>query len=255
MILSSIGIITSKAASAPSAGIVTDGLQCQLEASVYSGSGNWLDQSGNGKNFTPTNGVTFVSAGTLGINSYWSFDGSNDYFAGPASNSFNIGNDHTIEFGTQTANNDSNTILSFTGGTGSGNGYGIHICIPELDGGQQRIKYDVTSDYTGRMYYDDVSNQLFDINIGWQFRKFSDASPYRTITKSRQGFEQVNKTLSTPINIAQQLDGNAVLIGQNPGKGENFQGRLYYFRVYNRKLTDAELAQNWAVDKIKLGIS
>ena len=251
MILSSIGIIASKEAASPAAGIVTDGLQLQLEASVYSGSGNWLDQSGNGKNFVPTNGVAFVSAG---LQSYWQFDNTNDCFLGPASNSFNIGNEHTIEFGTRTVNGDSNTILSFCGGTGSGNGYGIHICIPELDGGNYRIKYDVTSDYTGRMYYDDVSNQLYDLNVGWQFRKFTDASPYRTIWKSRSGAELVNKTLSTPINISQQLDSNAVNIGQNPGKGEYFGGRLYYLRVYNRKLTDAELTQNWAVDKIKLGI-
>lgn len=251
MILTSIGIIASKAVAVPTGGIVTSGLVCQLEASVYSGSGNWLDQSGNSKNFTPNNGVAFVSAG---INSYWSFDGTNDSFTGPASNSFGIGNEHTIEFGLRTANNDSNTVLSFTGGTGSGNGYGIHICIPEYDGGNQRIKYDVTSDYTGRMYYDDTAAALFDKNIGWQFRKFADASPYRTIWKSMTGAEQVNKTLSTPINITQVLDGNAVMLGMNPGKGEYFQGRMYYFRVYNRKLTDAELGQNWAVDKIKLGI-
>jgi hypothetical protein len=247
MILSSIGIIASKAAAAPTDNIVTRGLQCKLEASIYSGSGNWLDQSGNGKNFTPYNGVSFVSDG---INSYFLFDGTNDYFSGPASNSFNFANDHTIEFGVLNISG-SGTILSFqNAGTGaSGVGYGIHSSIPE----GSSVLYDIRTD-SGNDRANYTDNNLYGNLIGWQFRKGSSGQ-FRQIMKNTQALQQYNAPLSNNSDIPHVLNANPVLLGNNAGKSEYYRGRLYYFRVYNVKLTDAECLQNWNVDKIKLGIT
>ena len=248
MILATHGIIGSKAAAAPG-GIVTNGLVLRLEAEGYTG-GQWLDQSGNNKHFTPAGLITYVSNG---LQSYFQFDGSDDKFTGPASNSFGIGNDHTIELGMRSEQTgggvSSGTVLSFTY---NGGGYGIHLAIPE----NNNVKYDIVSDSltTGRMEYTDPTVQ--NINIGWSFRKFSDASPYRMVSKSYLNNERINKPFNTPyLNTTQLLDANAVRIGENPGKGEFYRGRLYYFRVYNRKLTEAELDQNWAIDRFKLGLT
>ncbi len=57
----------------PSPTIVTDNLFVHLDASIYGGSGNWLDQTVNGNNGT-INGATWASTdGGL-----FDFDGSND---------------------------------------------------------------------------------------------------------------------------------------------------------------------------------
>ena len=53
-----------------STGLVTSGLQLYLNANNYSGSGNWLDQSGNGYNMTLFNSPAFTSSATT---PYFSF--------------------------------------------------------------------------------------------------------------------------------------------------------------------------------------
>jgi len=59
-----------------STGLVTSGLRLYLNANNYSGSGNWLDQSGNGYDMTLYNSPTFTSSATT---PYFSFNGSNQY--------------------------------------------------------------------------------------------------------------------------------------------------------------------------------
>lgn len=62
------------------AGPVTDDLVLSLDASLYSGSGNWLDTSGNSNNAAPVGTPTYVAAG----GSY--FDMSGGATTGPGSN-------------------------------------------------------------------------------------------------------------------------------------------------------------------------
>lgn len=57
-------------ASPPAGGIVTDGLFMELDASLYNGTGNWIDNTGNSNDAT-INGPRF----TEGDPSFFSFDG------------------------------------------------------------------------------------------------------------------------------------------------------------------------------------
>jgi hypothetical protein len=67
-------------------GIVTNGLALNLDASnpnSYPGYGTTVyDISGNGRDFTLVNGLTWNSPG------YFSFDGVDDYMSGPGADTF-----------------------------------------------------------------------------------------------------------------------------------------------------------------------
>jgi hypothetical protein len=254
MILSSIGIITSKAAAAV-AGIVTDGLMVSLEASVYtSGSATWLDQSGNGRNFTKNTNMVHTSAG---LQSYFILDGVDDAFIGPASNALGIADTtgyHTIEIGlSSTANANGKNPYSIATTTSPENG--IHTHIPE---GQ--ILYDLnlnsSSPYNGLRVGYTASTGLPFANASYSFQKSGTALPsygyYVQMFQNAVSKLPLAGNATTNVNMG-TFATNPMQLGSRNNSGYH-PGNLYYFRIYNRALTQAEIDQNFAIDRIKLGI-
>ena len=69
----------------PSGGIITDGLFMELDASSYEGTGDWIDNTGNGNNAI-VNGPRFTEADP----GYFNFDGRDDTMTITHKNSFSL---------------------------------------------------------------------------------------------------------------------------------------------------------------------
>ena len=257
MILSSIGIIGSKAAAA-AAGIVTDGLVVSLEASVYtSGSTTWEDQSGNGRNFTKNTNMVWYSAG---LQSYFILDGTDDAFIGPASNALGLtagtgaGNTgyHTIEIGLSsdlspiTANGKTPYSI-YTTISGE---VGIHTHIPE-----QQILYDINFTYSNgtRVGYTAPTGNpgLPYPPTSYSFQKRS-TSPYLQMFANAVNKAPLAGNSTVDINIGTFSSTPMQLCSRN--NNQYHAGKIFFFRIYNRALTQSEIDQNFAVDRVKLGI-
>ena len=211
--------------------VTTSGLVFNLDAndsSSYSGSGNtWNDISGNNNHFN-INNATYNNAG------YFVFDG-NDGMTGPPSNSFGLSQtDHTIEIVLMNTTTTNQSIINFRG---NGHIYGINSHMPW---GNSRIYYDVGGCCGGSQRiqgYRNILNQKVHVIL----RSKPSGSDRRQVflngssilgsggnSTSNSGFT------STPVNI-----------GWISGEGHYFIGRLYSVRVYNRALTDQEIAANY----------
>ena len=95
-------------------------LKLNLEADSYSGSGNWLDSSGNGNNGT-INGATWEKE----LGNFFEFDSSNDYIdCGSASNIIPSGSNFTIETWVNAKNNTENEYWFVVGAVESSSPYG-----------------------------------------------------------------------------------------------------------------------------------
>jgi len=214
--------------------IVTDGLTCLLDAGnskSYPGSGtSWFDISGNGKNFT-WDSVDWT-------NGYFNMFTSSTYrrATGPASNSFGINNTtgYTIFFIFQTTTVGGNAAFKFKGSLG-GSTRGI-FCHPGWTNDTIYFDQGACCNAEHRISY--TNSNVSDSNI-WNMVGLRSTVATRAILYN--GI--VGTTTSTAAaNI--NLDSNPVLI--NPAdEGYGWSGRLAYFAVYNRGLSDAEYLNNY----------
>lgn len=214
--------------------IVTDGLVLCLDAGntkSYPGSGTtWFDISGNGKNFT-WDTVDWT-------NGYFNMFTSSTYrrATGPASNSFGINNTtgYTIFFIFQTTTGGGNGAFKFKGSL-SGSTRGI-FCHPGWT--NDTIYFDQGGCCNGDQRISYTNSNVADSNI-WNIVALTSNVSTRNILYN--GI--VGTTTSTAAaNI--NLDSNPVLI--NPSdEGYGWSGRLAYFAVYNRGLTNNEYIQNY----------
>lgn len=227
-------------------GIVKSGLQLWLDAGVkssYSGTGLiWYDISGNNKHFNINASPTFTS---LGNQSYFTLNGSSQDFSGTVrSNQFNLSTSTnaalTIEIGILPTTSQ-NTAFTWAGSDNAGQ-WAIHAHTPE----SALVRFDTIARATYRL---DVSYNPQNILNTFTFVVRSDTfrAVYRngvsiaTSTVSATGW---NFGTATPRIGSQASTGGA----------DYFVGRYYFFRLYNRGLTDAEIIQNYNTNKIKLGL-
>ena len=219
--------------------IVTSSLAVALDAGnlvSYPGSGTtWYDLSGNGKNFTLVNGVTWNSAG------YFTLDGIDDYISGPAGNSFGLGQEHTIEI---VINNTLASTTTLFNWRSSQTDRAIMSHTPYSDG---VVYYDVGGccGVTNRVSYT-PSPSLTNRLTYMIFRCRTSQTPYRQVFENT--VEKVNSGANATATIT--LSSNIALIGafneaNLAGSGGVWKGNLYSFRMYNRALTDAEVQQNY----------
>jgi hypothetical protein len=219
--------------------IVTSSLAVALDAGnlvSYPGSGTtWYDLSGNGKDFTLVNGVTWNSAG------YFTLDGIDDYISGPAGNSFGLGQEHTIEI---VINNTLASTTTLFNWRSSQTDRAIMSHTPYSDG---VVYYDVGGccGVTNRVSYT-PSPSLTNRLTYMIFRCRTSQTPYRQVFENT--VEKVNSGANATANIT--LSSNIALIGAYneanlAGSGGVWKGNLYSFRMYNRALTDAEVQQNY----------
>jgi len=224
--------------------IVTDGLVLSLDAAdrnSYPGSGNtWFDTSGNGRNYTLVGSPTFNSANGGSI-----LFQNNQYSNGPASNSFGISQNVTVEIVIRI-----NSILSgvntqwgflFYASGGADRGISCHI----NEGGQTLFD---TMGYgnTNRISATAPSNGTIN---HFSFRYRDSGTPRKNIFRNAISVADSVSGIPTPLSLsstAAQLPGNQYSIYMD--------GNIYLFRVYNRALSDDEILQNYNATKSRFGL-
>lgn len=220
--------------------IATDGLQLYLDAAnvkSYPGTGaTWYDLSGNGKNFT-LNGATWNSAG------YILFDGVNDNATGPASNTFNLGSEHTVETVSQLSVLKATTLFNWVNANGDRQ---IMAHVPWENGA---VFYDVAGccGADNRIFYT-PSTSFLNRTVHMTFRTRTSTTPRRQVFEN--SVEKVNSGANVTANIS---FGNtpAVLGDYSSTPGTAYNGRLYMIRLYNRALTDGEVLENYNATKTR----
>ena len=227
--------------------IITNGLVLNLDAkdiNSYPGSGTtWYDTSGGGRNFTLVNGPTWNS------NGYFALDGTDDYMTGPATNTFGLDQEHTLEVVIKTASLGTKTLFNWRSSSQTDRQIMGHV--PYLG---DIIYYDVGNNTgaTGRINYTaNILNRLVYVS----FRCRTSVTPYRQIFENN--VEKVNSGANSTATMT--FGTQAALIGvfnnfNIPGSGGVWHGDLYSFRLYNRALTDQELTQNYTQTKTRFNL-
>jgi hypothetical protein len=247
MILSQHGIIQSIKRGG---GIVTDGLVMHLDAgnaASYPGSGTtWTDLSGNGKNATLVNGVSYSSdnGGVL------SLDGVDDYMSLDSTLSVATNAPFSIElcfYITSFANTFPNLIQLKTNTSDS---YAIY--------------------YTNFAPPDGYSGVLFGSTSGGPWKQINsleqmiaDTWNHIVLTYSGLGADGANSYNFYRNNIKKFPLGDANAFGAS-GQFNHigaldanrlfFNGKLPIARIYNRALSAAEVEQNFNVTKGRYGL-
>ncbi len=219
--------------------IVTTDLKAWLDFSrpaSYPGTGATIyDLSGQGNNFS------LVGTGYIHQSPKLTLTQSTPTYAtGPASNVFGIATDHTIEIICKPAVVkdtvlfqllDSTRVNKMTQGSG-----------PWSDG---RIYYDVRGQRLGYVASDPTATIKHYI-----FRTRSSAAPQRQIFEN--GASVVDSgAAATPASYAW---GGPTTLFAGYGGATPWSGDVYAVRIYNRALTDAEIAQNYAVVAPQYGL-
>ncbi|MDA9251080.1 LamG domain-containing protein, partial [Flavobacteriaceae bacterium] len=215
--------------------ITTNGLVLNLDASdtsSYSGSGStWNDTSGNNKNFN-------INTATYNNDGYFVFDG-NDGMTGPPSNSFGLSQtDHTIEIVLMNTIITSQTIINFRGN--GGNTFGINAHVPWNN---NNIYYDVggccgdTQRINGEV---NILNQKVHVIL----RSKPSGSNRRQVFLN--GDSIIGSGGNSTSNPGFSADAANIGFLNSGGHTHYHKGRLYSVRVYNRALTDQEIANNYS---------
>ena len=217
--------------------IVTDGLVLCLDAnatSSYPGSGTtWYDISGNGYNFTLTNGTSYSSD----ANGSFYFDGTDDSIQGSSNTNTRLAN--TVQ---------TISIFAYIRSVGP-NGYaeiyhvggsGYHLVKWTPSGVSIAIS---SYFYSNVISVSNAYNEWMDITcvIDWS----------NDIFKLYKNGSFVNSTGIVPTTYAY---GNptVVAIGDNNSTGNTgdfLKGSIGPVRIYNRELTASEVLQNYNAQK------
>lgn len=219
--------------------LVTTNLQLLLDAgntSSYSGTGTtWNDISGNGKNFSWTTSPTFTSAGTA---SY--FSTSNLTANGPASNSFGVTNLSGYCVIVACMINTVQQCIAFNW-DGAG-GRGIYSHLPWSN---DNVYWDQGGccDPNTRTVAPTGGSTSWNI---WGFNRTSSTD--RSIYKNGTIL-----TTNTEVAADPGLNANPVIIN-SIGPSINWDARLGVVMLYNRGLTDAEMAQNVTALRVRYGV-
>ena len=224
--------------------IVTDGLVLCLDAGnskSYPGSGNtWFDLSGNNRNYTIRNDVTWHQ-------NYFDIPFGNPAFSGPASNTFQFNNnaEHTIFcfMDIAVAHASSFFLWSATPNTGSD----TRAIFTHFPWGTFAF-YDVAGccAATQRIGIAELGSVVTNQNnlcAIWRTRV--NAFPNREIFVN--GLSVANSANNTTATVNWNNTSNAHI-------GANWAGKIYNFIAYNRGLSNDEVSQNYNAIKGRFGL-
>lgn len=219
--------------------IVKDGLVLCLDANSvksYPGSGTgWYDLSGNSKHFSWTSTPSFGSSGSL---SYFSTSGKR--CTGPASNSFGINNTsgYTVFIACKQITLVNTHSFNFYG-TGSYN-RGI---FAHLTWGDNNVYFDQGGccSTNTRTYVSSGGSQTWNL---WTFRRYTNSSTRHIIKNS------VIRTTNTAAAANINLSSTGAAVVDNT----SWNAQINMFFVYNRGLSDAEVALNYNALKGRFGL-
>jgi len=238
--------------------IVTDGLVLHLDAAnkkSYPGSGDaWNDRSGNDCNFTSVNGPTYSNGAFV-------FDGSNDYFHSPFSNTNytdrlhwtvdgSLGTDKfTVEVWVKTSDTTGGSIFSHPW---NGNGqYNIRV----LSTGGLHLH---TGGGAAALSVSDgvVNDGNWHCVTGWAdsttMAVYIDGESYNSQAHGRSGgvgSAGHSTTLRLALMTLYPYGG-----GWGGNTGHAVEGELAVVRFYHRVLTDNEIFQNYNATKSRFGL-
>jgi hypothetical protein len=235
---------------------ITSGLQIRLDAGSYSGSGNWLDTSGNSRNGT-LNNITFTSNGAA---SYFNFNGSDSY----------------VNLGSTSIQSSATTPLSFE----------IWLYTSNVFSTSGTYMMPIRgAAYDGNEYFTAIGNNAGAFYINSVFRTHTQ---WANTTKSRSDFEgkwvqfvtkYTGGDKDTASSYIQYINGVSIgsgatnyggaggsanynIIGKDSygtgpadtaGAGA-FSGKVGHYKAYNRALTDAEVLQNFNALRGRYGL-
>ena len=239
--------------------VVQNGLQLLLDANDYSGSGNWLDTSGNNNYATMMNSGEFVASGDrsyFNLN-YHRRDEGQHYMQ--LANGLDVQNDFTIGFwirqnATQfretmdkdvfIGNHNGFNSLSIYKNSGFGSASSnIYACAKE--GTYSSPKLEFNNSDTG-------DDEIFNIVI----TRDNSFTPDRwTIFINGAKTNPITgATLNSPVkenDMTGLANVDTIGAGYDSSNFENdtLQGRVYHFMYYDTVLTDAQILQNYNVLK------
>ena len=201
----------------------------------YSGSGNtWYDLSGFGNNGTLNNGVLYNSYG-----GFFEFDGSNDYIEIPHASSLNIGTgtSATIEiiFDVYNYVPNASLIAKRSADNNSSTDYMIYF--------NTTLSWLSGNSGTG----DDLVVSSFQENRNIQ----TVTTTINSSTTNKKIYKDGDRVISTTYASKTASNSASVFLGKYFGSGFYFTGRIYSVKIYNRELTDTEIANNFQANKLK----
>jgi hypothetical protein len=218
---------------------VTDGLLVYLDAAStisYPGTGDtWFDLSGNNRNATRVNNVPFVATSPQHFN-----------FAGTGTRYFNL-NNATVSAGTTVTlefwNNSYNAAQSSIIYGNDGSGQDLNIHLPWSD---SIIYWDHGNAPNGNRINRSASGQF----TGWHHWVFTKGSGIMEIY--RDGVLWHSGTgMNAAVNAFTQIILGSNLVGV---ASYVHPGAVSLFRSYNRRLSSAEIQQNFNLDRSRFGL-
>lgn len=223
--------------------LVTDSLRVYLDSSntdSYPGTGTtWSDLSGNGFDAT-LQGTTAFDAGDSSID-LGSTQNITNYITIPI-NALQNATEFTVDIWLQrdAANTDLDTFFTM----GSGN----HALMYQRtsDG---TINYENTSGTnfgTGGQFTNGVPTNIVMRGVGGTVSLYKDGN----FITSGSNNTTLNGDSTLGIVLGQEMDAN----NGNFQDTQNFRGRYFEVKLYNRALTTAELADNFANSRAKYGL-
>ena len=230
--------------------IVTNGLVLYLDAAntkSYPGSGtSWLDLSKNGNNGTLVGGPTFSSDGGGSI----VFDGNDDYVGWNTFAAVKQQNWSSITMETAFK------LVSYVGGT-SGRQYIFDNRDVAASEGAVSLFHDSSVTPLGlKLYYNTVGASYEEplittipLNSLIFYQVVFDKT---TSTNNIKHFVNGVNVLTRSVTVTQNTAGSGrVWMGRWSGGGYQWNGNIYSYRIYNRKLTDLEILQNYNATKFR----
>ena len=224
---------------------IENGLRLSLDAAdknSYKGSGTtWFDVSGYGYNGTLTNGPTFSNANGGSI----VFDGVNDYV-----NCGNLGSFPTQ--GTLSYWMLSTAVENYRNPI-STNYLAFNACIrfeqyttSSPYGGFSAVIGNDAGAYNGFSYSPSTvltANVWYNIVLTWN-----------TITNQVSGYMNSVNMFSNSSNTYWPSTIPAMTLGSGFDSGRYFKGNISSFQFYNKRLTDAEVLQNYNAVRSRFGL-
>lgn len=236
---------SAKRAIPSSPGGLSATLVLDLDASVYSGSGNWLDQSGNGNDAAIYGTPTY----TAGFGSYFDFTGGST--SGPGTNdSFYVADDATL---------DSMSSISFE----------KWIRIDTVQGvGSPNLLFDKRTASTG--YVGFFTNTAYTFRVGtssptqftYSATPITGSWQHIIVTIGGVGSKMYINN-SEVANDAYTGDfgninnNNSLLIGDisiGATGVHSYDGEIGLFRIYNGILSSADVTTRWNATKDRYGL-
>jgi flagellar hook-associated protein FlgK len=215
--------------------IVQDGLILHLDAgktSSYSGTGNtWFDISGNSRNATRINNVSFNS------NGWFTLNGTSHYFSLPTS-ALPTGNEGTVQVWIKDAISRTQTLFA----SESGSSRYLMAHAPWENG---LFYFDWQNDTSGRINTSSTVN-----TSGWNMFTF---------VRKSNGVQELwrNETLllSETKTISTLPSANTFTIGRELRNSTSYWlGDLSIFAVYNKALEPSEITENFNLDRSRFGL-